>query len=82
VDQPPVYVRIRQSQPGIYSLKVYNSAGEMVKSLRDEKIPGSVDEDVTWDGTNNRREKVASGVYILFYTNRYQTQFGRLLIIR
>jgi len=45
------------------SLNVYNILGEKVKTLFDEpKYPGY--HQVTWDGTNQRGEKVASGVYL------------------
>lgn len=45
------------------SLKVYNILGEKVKTLFEEaKYPGY--HSVTWDGTNERGEKVASGVYL------------------
>lgn len=45
------------------SLKVYNILGEKVKTLFDEaKYPGN--HSVTWDGTNDRGEKIASGVYL------------------
>jgi len=80
-DQPPVFVRIHQSSAGVYSLKIYNSAGELVKVLRDEQTERAY-EDVPWDGTNKFNKPVASGVYILYYTSRYQTRMSRLLIIR
>jgi len=45
------------------SLKIYNILGEKVKTLFEEaKYPGH--HSVTWDGTNERGEKVASGVYL------------------
>lgn len=45
------------------SLNVYNILGEKVKTLFDEaKYPGY--HSVTWDGTNDRGEKIASGVYL------------------
>lgn len=44
-------------------LKVYNILGEKVKTLFEEsKYPGRYS--VTWDGTDDRGEKVASGVYL------------------
>ena len=81
-DDPSVFVRIRLSQAGIYSLKVYNSAGELVKVLRDEKIENGAYENVYWDGTNKFNEPVASGVYIINYSTRYQTRLAKLIILR
>ncbi len=44
-------------------LRVYNILGEKVKTLFEEtKYPGRYS--ITWDGTDDRGEKVASGVYL------------------
>jgi hypothetical protein len=81
-DDPSVYARIRLSGEGIYSLKVYNSAGELVKVLRDVRNQSGTYEDVQWDGKNKYNEPCASGVYIFYYTTRYQTRLARLLLLR
>jgi hypothetical protein len=81
-DAPPIYARIRLSKEGIYSLKVYNSAGELVRVLRDERAQSGTYENVYWDGKNKFNESCASGVYILYYTTRYQTRLARILLLR
>jgi flagellar hook assembly protein FlgD len=44
------------------SLRVYNVAGQLVKTLVDEeKTPG--EHQVIWDGKNQQGDDVASGVY-------------------
>jgi len=63
-------------------LKVYNSAGELVNALRDQKTQNGVYEDVYWNGTNMYGEPAASGVYIIYYTNRYQTRMAKFILIR
>jgi hypothetical protein len=82
VDQPPVFVRVRLSTPGYCSVKIYNSAGEFVKELWDNPVQDGLYRELPWDGKNMNGEKVASGVYIIYYTNRYQTRAARLLILR
>jgi hypothetical protein len=48
--------------PAHVSLKVYNVAGQLVKTLVDEdKLPGEYNQ--TWNGKNENNEDVASGVY-------------------
>ncbi len=44
-------------------LKVYNSRGQLVKSLIDRNYASGT-HSVSWDGTNDRGRSVASGVYI------------------
>ncbi len=44
-------------------LKVYNSRGQLVKTLIDRNY-SSGSHSVSWDGTNDRGKSVASGVYI------------------
>ncbi len=44
------------------SLKIYNVAGQLVRTLVNETMPAG-NHTVTWDGTNSSGEKVASGIY-------------------
>jgi hypothetical protein len=82
-DYPPVAVRVHLSLPGAYTLKVYNSAGERVKTLKDEREAGApLDETLWWDGKNDAGEKVASGVYVLQFTSRFDQRTAKLLILR
>jgi hypothetical protein len=48
--------------PAKVSLKIYNVAGQLVKTLvGEEKFPGEYEE--TWNGRNENNQEVASGVY-------------------
>jgi hypothetical protein len=44
------------------SLKLYNVAGQLVRTLVNETMPAG-NHTVTWDGNNSNGEKVASGIY-------------------
>jgi hypothetical protein len=44
------------------SLKVYNVAGQLVRTLVNETMVAGI-HTVTWDGANSNGEKVASGIY-------------------
>jgi flagellar hook assembly protein FlgD len=69
--------------PGYYYLRVYNSAGELVKTLRSVNPSGApIDERVEWDGTNEKMQPVASGVYILHFVTRFDSSTAKLLIVR
>ncbi|MCJ7457935.1 MAG: T9SS type A sorting domain-containing protein, partial [candidate division Zixibacteria bacterium] len=44
------------------SLKIYNIAGQLVRTLVNETMVAGT-HTVTWDGINSNGEKVASGIY-------------------
>jgi flagellar hook assembly protein FlgD len=77
-----VFVRVRLSQEGVCTLKIYNSAGELVRVLLDETRQSGIYKDIEWDGLNMYQEPVASGVYLLYYTTRYAARSARLLVVR
>jgi flagellar hook assembly protein FlgD len=81
-DIPPVFVSVQLSAPGYCSVKIYNSAGELVRELWNGSIQTTSKNDFGWDGKNKNGENVASGVYIIFYSDHYQTQRARLLVVQ
>ena len=61
------------------SLKIYNLRGQLVKTLmEDELSPGRYE--FIWDGTGEKGEKVASGVY-LYRLKTPQSQITRKMIL-
>lgn len=59
---PETQIRYQIARKGQYELAVYNLLGEMVKTLlSDELIHGEYQ--VSWDGTNQSGDLVASGIY-------------------
>jgi flagellar hook assembly protein FlgD len=70
------------SQEGVCSLKIYNSAGELVRTLLDERRQFGIYQEVPWDGKNMEGEEVASGVYVIYYTTRYATRTARVIVLR
>jgi hypothetical protein len=81
-DDPQVFVRVRLSQPGYCSVKIYNSAGELVRELWNTPVQTFLERDFSWDGKNMNGAFVASGVYVIYYTNRYQTKSARILVLK
>ncbi len=71
----PVEIRIHCRTPGRLSLKIYNTAGELVKVLW-QGIFTNPDffETITWDGKNENKEKVASGLYVVHYEDSTTTK--------
>jgi len=67
---------------GPYHLKIYNSAGELVRTLVQERAVGKQNDWFAWDGKNEYGEQVASGVYVIHLTSPLKAQLRRLLVIR
>ena len=79
----PVSIHVAFSNfSGPYHLKIYNSAGEWIRTLVDERASSRVDDWYPWDGKNARGQPVASGVYIIHLTSPVRAQFRRILVIR
>lgn len=67
--------------PGGYALKIYNSAGEHVKTLDSQSLTSSYSKSYTWDGTNKYGDKCASGIYILYLEEPFDTKVKRILLV-
>ena len=68
--------------PGMMELKIYNSAGEHIKTLYDQYITSPMGPTTfNWDGTNKYGQKVASGVYVVYLIKPYGRLLARLVVI-
>ena len=68
--------------PGNYFLGVYNSAGELVKTLDSPYLQGPLNKTYTWNGTNRDGDPCASGVYIFYLIEPFDRKVKRILLIR
>jgi hypothetical protein len=68
--------------PGNYSLRIYNSAGEHIRTLDSQTVGKTINQSYSWDGTNKYGDKCASGVYIIYLLEPYSVKTKRILIIR
>jgi hypothetical protein len=59
---PSTRIQFALPTKGHVSLKIYNVAGQLVKTLQDGVMDAGSHE-LTWDGSNNLGSNVASGVY-------------------
>lgn len=61
---PSLRIRIEHASQGFLGADIYDVGGRRVKRLANEsRAPGTVE--LRWDGTNDRGEATASGVYFL-----------------
>jgi len=81
---PPDWLRVRVhlGQAGDVSLRIYNTAGELVRVLLD-KYPGNEREVIlkSWDGKNKNGETVAAGVYILHAIMPHTTKLAKVVVL-
>lgn len=82
-DQEPVSIRVAYSiYPGNYALRIYNSAGEHIRTLDEGPLDGPLDRNYQWDGKNKYGEPCASGVYIFYLIEPFDRKVKRVLLIR
>jgi hypothetical protein len=64
-------------------LKIYNVAGQLVKTLvNEEKTPRKEGFVVRWDGTNNADQPVSSGVYFYRLVTKNFLQTKKMVVIK
>ena len=69
--------------PGNYSLMIYNSAGEKVRTLASPRYQNSaVFEWYAWDGRNDYGEMCASGVYIIYANESFEHKIKKVLLVK
>jgi flagellar hook assembly protein FlgD len=80
---PQVCITIGTAQSGgMMELKIYNSAGEHIKTLYSQYLNAPMPPTTfNWDGTNKYGQKVASGVYVVYLMKPYGRLLARLAVI-
>ena len=66
---------------GHVDLKIYNSMGQIIRSLFSGQIKRGA-HDFAWDGKNDARKSVASGIYFYRLRVKDQLMVRRLLLVR
>jgi hypothetical protein len=80
---PTTTIKYSIASAGRVSLKVYNAAGQLVRTLVDEEqAPTAEGFSVTWDGASNTGEKVASGVYFYRLTANEFSQTKKMVLLK
>ena len=78
---PSTTIKFDMKAKGHVSLKVYNVAGQLVKTLADG-VFNAGSHSVNWDGTNNAGAKVASGVYFYKMETKNFSQTKKMVMLR
>jgi hypothetical protein len=78
---PSTTIKYDMKAKGIVTLKVYNVAGQLVRTLANSvKDAGSYT--VTWDGKNDRGGAVASGIYFYKMETKDFSQTKKMVMLR
>jgi hypothetical protein len=64
------------------SLKVYNVAGQLVRTLVDEVVTPEAVEPIRWSGLNNQGQAVSSGVYFYKLTTKDFIQTRKMVLLK
>lgn len=81
--QGPVSISLVYSYfPGRFTLRIFNSAGEYIRTLADETLTQPLSASYAWDGTNRYGDPCASGVYILCVQEPYSEKIRRVILLR
>ena len=64
------------------TLRIYNAAGQLVRSLVDEVRGPGAEQSVAWDGRNDHSQAVASGVYFYRLTSEQFTQTRKMVLLK
>ena len=78
---PSTTIRFDVKERGHVSLKIFNVAGQLVKTLVDG-VKEASSYSIPWDGTNNLGAKVASGVYFYKMESVSFSRTKKLVLLR
>jgi flagellar hook assembly protein FlgD len=62
-------------------LAIYSPSGQLVRRLIDGPVAAGL-RDVEWDGTNQKGQRVASGVYFYRFTAGKFTQTRKMILLK
>ena len=74
-------IHYRVQSPGRYSLRIYNSAGELVRVLQELQSRWPAEDDVPWDGRNMKGDMVAAGVYIVYFESSRYVRVAKVIVL-
>jgi hypothetical protein len=78
---PLTTIKFGVREEGVVKIKIYNAAGQIVKTLVDEVFePGMYSRD--WKGTNDRGAAVASGIYFYRMETKGFSRTRKMILLR
>jgi hypothetical protein len=78
---PTTTIKFGLREKGLVTFKIYNVAGQLVKTLVNE-VRDAGNYEVTWNGSNGRGSKVASGVYFYCVESKDFLATRKMVLLR
>jgi hypothetical protein len=80
---PTTRISYSIAEPGYVSLRIYNAAGQLVRTLVDEdKVPTAGGFTIEWNGRSDRGQPVASGVYFYRLEAKNFSQTKKMVVLK
>jgi hypothetical protein len=79
---PTTTIKYTIKEQAHVSLKVYNVAGQLVRTLVDEVQKPDAVAPITWNGMNNTGQQVSSGVYFYKLVTKNFTQTKKMVLLK
>jgi hypothetical protein len=79
---PTTTIKYSIKEQAHVSLKVYNAAGQLVRTLVDQVQAPTDVKPVTWDGANNAGQTVSSGVYFYKLVTKNFAQTRKMVLLK
>jgi flagellar hook assembly protein FlgD len=79
---PTTTIKYQVKSDGLVSLKIYNVAGQLVRTLVNENVKAGVVHQAQWHGLNDAGQNVSSGVYFYKLVTTNYTQTKKMVLLK
>jgi hypothetical protein len=79
---PITTIKYQVKETGPVSLRIYNVAGQLVRTLVDEQVKAGLVKQVQWQGLNDAGQPVSSGVYFSKLVAKNYTQTKKMVLLK
>ena len=79
---PTTTIKYQVKTDGLVMLKIYNVAGQLVRTLVNENVTAGVVHQSQWHGLNNAGQNVSSGVYFYKLVTSNYTQTKKMVLLK
>lgn len=79
---PRTSVRFTLAERGHVTVRIYNVAGELVRTLVDDVLPAGELHTAEWDGRSDGGESVSSGVYFYRLESQSYTRTRKMVLLK